>query len=89
MPFITIETQPGEPIQAGKNKITPFSQAIKLILPRSMGGLVWNRPISVMVQGADGSEQVLPVRDITRSVQLALLGVGLAGGFLLWLIKRR
>ncbi len=89
MPFITIETLPGETIQAGKNKITPISQAVKLILPGSKGGLIWNRPVSVLVQGADDSEQVLPVVDVTRVVQLALLGIGLASGILLWLIKRR
>ena len=87
MPFITIETMPGETIQAGTNKITPFSQAVKLILPGSMGGLIWNRPVSVLVQGADDSEQVLPVVDVTRIAQLALLGIGLAGGILLWWIK--
>lgn len=89
MPFITIETQPGETIQAGRNKITPFSQAIKLILPGSRGGLVWNRPVSVLVQGADGGEQVLPVVDVTRIAQLALFGIGLVGGVLFWLVKRR
>jgi hypothetical protein len=89
MPFFTIETMPGETVQAGANKITPFSQAIKLTLPRSMGGLIWNRPVSVLVQGADGSEQVLPVVDVTRIAQLALLGIGLAGGFIFWLINRR
>ena len=89
MPFITIETMPGETIQAGTNKITPFSQAVKLILPGAMGGLIWNRPVSVLVQGADDSEQVLPVVDVTRIAQLALLGIGLASGILLLLIKRR
>lgn len=89
MPIFTIETMPGETVQAGRNKITPFSQAFKLILPRSIGGLIWNRPVSVLVQRDDGSEQVLPVVDVTRVAQLALLGFGLAGGFLFWLIKRR
>jgi hypothetical protein len=89
MPFFTIETSPGETIQAGANKITPLSQAVKLILPRSMGGLIWNRPVSVLVQAADGSEQVLPVVDVTRIAQLALLGFGLAGGYLFGMIKRR
>lgn len=89
MPFFTIETMPGETVQAGTNKITPFSQAVKLILPRSTGALIWNRPVSVLVQGADGSEQVLPVVDVTRIAQLALLGIGLVGGFLFWLMNRR
>ena len=88
MPFITIETLPGETIQAGTNKITPFSQAVKLILPGTTGGLIWNRPVSVLVQGDDGSQQVLPVVDVTRIAQLALLGIGLVSGILLLLIKR-
>jgi hypothetical protein len=89
MPFLTIETMLGETIQAGRYKITPFSQAIKLILPGSKGGLIWNRPVSVLVQGINGSELVLPVVDVTRKAQLALLGIGLAGGILLWLTNRR
>jgi hypothetical protein len=89
MPFITIETLSGISIQTGTNKITPFSQAVKLMLPGSRGGLIWNRPVSVLVQGFDGSENVLPVVDVTRIAQIALLGIGLAFGFLFWLINRR
>ena len=89
MPLFTIETSPGETIQAGSNQITPFSQAVKFTLPGSRGGLIWNRPVSVLVQGEDGSEQALPVVDVTRIVQLALLGIGLAGGILFWLNRRR
>ena len=89
MPFLAIETFPGETIQAGKTKITPFSQAVKFMLPGSRGGLIWNRPVSVLVQGDDGSEYVLPVVDVTRIAQLALLGIGLAFGILFPLINRR
>lgn len=89
MPFITFETLPGETIQAGTHKITPYSQAVKLILPGSRAGLIWNRPLSVLVEGDDSSQRVLPVVDVTRLVQLALLGIGLAGGIALWLVKRR
>ena len=89
MPLFTIETSPGETIQAGSNQITHFSQAVKLTLPGSRGGLIWNRPVSVLIQGEDGSEKVLPVVDVTRIAQLALLGIGLAGGIMFWLIRRR
>jgi hypothetical protein len=89
MPFLAIETLPGKSIQTGSNKITPFSQVVKLMLPGSRGGLIWNRPVSVLVQGDDGSEYVLPVVDATRMAQLTLLGFGLAVGILFWWIKRR
>jgi hypothetical protein len=89
MPFISVETLPGETIQAGTNKITPVSQSIKLIPPGAKGGLIWNRPLSVLVEGADGSERVLPVIDVTRIAQLVLLAMGLAIGMTLWRTKRR
>ena len=89
MSLWTIENLPGKPIQAGPNTITPFTQVFKITPPGLTGGLIWNRPVSVLVQGQDGSEQVLPVEDITRKAQLTLLGIGLVGGILLWLITRR
>jgi hypothetical protein len=30
------------------------------------GGLIWNRPASVLTVDADGRERLLPVQDITR-----------------------
>jgi hypothetical protein len=89
MPLFTFETLPGETIQVGSHKITPFSQVVRFTTPQKSGGLIWNRPVSVLVQGVDGSETVLPVEDVTRKAQLTLLGLGLLGGILLWIITRR
>jgi len=74
MPILTIENQAGDPIQAGANRIVPFSQAVRLQIPGLQGGLVWNRPVSVLVQAADGGEQVLAIPDPTRQAQLTFLG---------------
>jgi hypothetical protein len=89
MPLIEIETHAGEPIQAGLLKVTPFSKALILRLPGFPGGLIWNRPASLLVQTADGQEQVLPVADVTRRAQWLLLGAGLLGAALIWLLYRR
>ena len=77
MPILTIENQAGSPIQAGTNRILPFSQVVRLQIPGIKGGLVWNRPVAVLVQAADGSEETLDIPDITRQAQLTFLGAAL------------
>lgn len=72
--FLTIETRSGQPIQAGDATLTPFAQSWQVRFPNQSGGLVWNRPVSVLVTSANGQEQVLPVTDITRLALWALMG---------------
>lgn len=89
MPLFQIENLPGQPIQAGANTITLFSQVVRFTPPGLPGGFIWNRPHSLLVQGPDGSEEVLPIEDVTRKAELTLLGLGLLGGLLLLLLTRR
>ena len=89
MPLFETETHSGQPIQAGLLKITPFSKALILRLPGANGGLIWNRPTSLLVQTADGREQVVPVADVTRRAQWLLLGMGLFGAVCIWLLFRK
>jgi hypothetical protein len=81
------ETRAGEPISSGPFTIIPMARSLRIRLPRIAGnrvggGLVWNRPVSIIVRPAQGDEYTLPVRDLTRRAQLALLFAGLAGGLL-------
>ncbi len=62
----------GRPIQAGDITVTPQSRALIVRLP--FGGLVWRRPTAVLVERA-GQMSRIPIVDVTRVVQLALLGV--------------
>ena len=87
-PLLQIETRSGSPYQAGGIRIIPFAQVARLDLPGIHGGMIWNRPSSVLAVYPDGSEQVIPVIDRTRRIQLALLGTGLVSGLLIWLIDR-
>jgi hypothetical protein len=64
-----------------------MAKSWQIRFPGGMGGIVWNRPHSVVVQSPEG-EDVLPVRDVTRQVQLALLGSGLTGVLLVGLILK-
>jgi hypothetical protein len=64
-----------EPVTVGDVTVTPRARALVVRLPR--GGFVWNRPTAVMVERA-GQVKRIPVRDVTRILQLGLLGLGLA-----------
>ena len=73
-PLIKVENKPGEPIKARGFTITPFSQVFRLRWPFIKGGIVWNRPFSVLVQSEEGEERVMTVPDVTRLTQIALFG---------------
>ena len=77
--FIQSETTPGETIKAGDVEITPFAKSLIIKIPGFAGGLIWNRPHSIMVQSADGDEQIYPVVDVTRQVLWLLTGIGIVG----------
>ncbi len=84
---LRMETRAGKTTQAGGRSLTPFSQALILSFPGMLGGLVWNRPVSVLVREPDGSEIVIPVVDRTRQIELALLGA--VAGFSLFILISR
>jgi hypothetical protein len=86
--LIHVETRAGNPILAGDRTIIPLAKSVRLQFPGWNGGVIWNRPVSVVIRTAGGEEQLLPVRDVTRQVQLALLG-GMLGMALLSLLLRR
>ncbi len=75
--MIRSTTVSSQPIAVGDLKITVRSRAFKVRLPGASGGLIWNRPISASVYWPDGSVERLPVRDITRWIQVLALAVGI------------
>ena len=64
-----------EPVTVGDVTVTPRARALVVRLPRA--GFVWNRPTAVTVERA-GEVRRVPVVDVTRILQLGLLGLGLA-----------
>ena len=52
--------------------VTPQSRALILRLPK--GGLVWNRPTAVLVE-QEGRVRRIPIVDMTRILQVGLLGL--------------
>jgi hypothetical protein len=86
--LLDIYTRPGEEIHSDGLSLIPFAQSVVLRPPGAKGGLVWTRPVSVLVRHADGREIVLPVHDLTRRWQIGLLAAGLFGGLFLLLINK-
>lgn len=62
----------GEPVRWEDIAVTPRSRTLVIRLP--FAGFVWNRPTDVVVQQA-GQTRRVPVRDVTRLVQMALVGL--------------
>ena len=87
--LIQTETRAGETITMGGTKIVPFSKSLRVQIPGLHGGLIWNRPASVLVISSDGHEQIIPIVDVTRQALWALLGVSLAVFPLMMLISLR
>jgi hypothetical protein len=87
--LVRIENRAGDPIQNGDRTLTPFSKALILQLPGMPGGLIWNRPASVLARSADGQEQVIPIQDITRQAIFGLYGACLAFAIAMLLVGGR
>ncbi|MGE5222711.1 MAG: hypothetical protein ACM3PY_09745 [Omnitrophica WOR_2 bacterium] len=85
-PIVQVETRAGVPVHAFGSEIIPFSRAVIVRFPGNSGGVVWNRPVSVLV-GTDGEhEEILRVRDVTRLAEVLILCSGLLGSLLIWLL---
>ena len=86
--FLNVEIQSGEPISYGARKITPFAQAVQLKIPGLNGGLIWNRPVAVLVEYENGDQHVLPVPDVTRKTQIRIMGAALIIVLTSWVISQ-
>src|SRR5262245_6421758 len=83
-----IETLTSQPLKVKDIQVRLRSQVIQLRLPFANGGLIWNRPVAVVIQTVDGQYQTLPVQDVTRAVVLVLTGLCVST-FLFTLFRRR
>ena len=64
----------GDKVTVGDVTVTPQSRALTIRWPR--GGLVWNRPIGILLERGEQTERI-PIVDVTRMAQLGLLGLSL------------
>ena len=86
--LVQVETHAGIPIKHGRITITPFARSLRIGSTGKHGGLIWNRPASILIQSADGEEQIMPIPDITRQILWTLLGVSVLIALLAWIFNR-
>ena len=72
--LLQVQTVSGQKVAVESLTVTPQSQALIVRLP--IGGFVWNRPAAILVE-QNGTAKRLPIVDITRILQLGLLGFSL------------
>jgi len=89
--FLKIEDRAGEAWTVNGTVITPYVRSLQIRLPGSRGGLVWSVPLAVRVGRPSGAAAMLPVRDVTRQVQIGLLAMSLMMSLAVgavWLVLR-
>jgi hypothetical protein len=69
--LLTWESREGAAITAHGYTVTPVAQALRLQTP--FGGLVWNRPVAVLVEEG-GAVTRQPIVDVTRLALWAMAG---------------
>jgi hypothetical protein len=69
--FVSLEKHIGPPLRAGNHVIRLEARSLRLTVPGA-GSLIWTRAVSVQVQSPGGEERIIPVRDVTRWVELTL-----------------
>lgn len=84
-----METLTGQPVKIKDTQVRVRSQVVQLRFPFIHGGLIWNRPVAVLVRTADGPDQILPIPDVTRIAVLTLLLFCVAEIFLLRSFRRK
>ena len=80
LPFTLLK---GKPVAHLGYKIVPVSRVMQIQIPHVTGGIIWNRPVSVLVEYPDKREQLLTVPDITRRFQILCLFAGFLGTILI------
>lgn len=84
-----IETLTGPPITIPDAQLYVRSHLVQLRFPTANGGLLWNRPVAIVVRPLTGQEKVIPVLDITRIAVLTLAGICLTGLLVFMFLKRK
>src|SRR6266545_461376 len=74
MDVVAAREASAEPVTIHDVTVTPWSRALVVRWPK--GGFVWNRPTAVLVE-QDGQARRIPIVDVTRILQVGLLGLAI------------
>lgn len=84
--FFIQQTSAGNPIEVNDLTVYPIARSYRLNVPKVHGGILWNKPLAVIVEDSLGNRQVIPVVDRTRLLQIAILGAGFIFTLLTWFV---
>jgi hypothetical protein len=87
--ILRIETRTSPPIEIPDGQLYVRSRLVQLRFPPANGGLIWNRPVAIVVRPSTGQEKVIPVMDVTRIAVTALAGICLTGIFAFVFLNRK
>jgi hypothetical protein len=83
---VQLQTRSSEPLIFGDLTLIPQAQALVIRWPN--GGWVWNRPVAVLAE-RNGQVERIPIRNVTRLVQLGLVAFAIGFLWLTWIRARR
>lgn len=84
--MVSWQTTYGEEVMVGDVTVTPQSKALVMHAP--FGGLVWNRPVGVLVERGERTERI-PIVDVTRIVQLGLLALSVVFTVVIFILSAK
>jgi hypothetical protein len=85
---MAIATRAGAGLEAGERVLVPLTRTVLLRAPGIGAALRWHRPWGVLVK-AGSSSRFVRVPDLSRRIQLGILGAGLVAAFLVRARDRR
>ena len=88
-PLLRIETLTSPPITIPDAQVYIRSRLVQLRFPAVSGGLIWNRPVAIVVRRLNGQTKIVPILDLTRIVWLALAGICFTGVVTLLFPRRK
>ena len=87
--ILRIETLTSPPVTIQDTQLHVRSQLVQLRFPTINGGLIWNRPVAVVLRTLDGQEKIVPISDVTRTAMFTLAGLCVTGLFVLLILRRK
>jgi hypothetical protein len=87
--ILRIATLTSPPITIQDTQVHVRSQLVQLRFPTIRGGVIWNRPVAVVVRALDGEEEIISVPDVTRTALLALAGLCLTAMLVQMFFRRK
>ena len=86
---LRIETLTSPPITIQGAEFSLRSRLVQLSFPAINGGLIWNRPVGIVVRNPDEQEKIVPILDITRIAIFAWVGLCFTCIFVLFFLRRK